>query len=547
MPNELMMLKSPVERLQLAINGTDPDKANKKRRGFMSKKKAKQTLEFFKAAFTNPMTSDQMHDETMRKSVSVSTGLTYYDLRAPAMNLFPTVTPLRNSLPRMQREHPGDSAHWKTVDNTVGSGQPFMGWVPEGQRSASMSYKTSNHSLPYMTLGEEDSLTEEARFAAQGFEDEDALVQLRLLLRTFIKEEAALLGGNQSLALGTPATPVLSAAGTGATLAAGTYSTIVVALTQEGYLNSSVANGVATSLTITGNDGQTYTLNGGSSQKSSGGQAQAVTSGQTLSATVTAVNGAVGYAWFVGAAGSERLQTITSINSATFASALNTTNQLASAITADCSTNTNYAFDGILTWGFKTGYYSNPYVKTMATGTAGTGTGLTPSYRGSVVEVDQMFQTMWNTSLLSPTVGYLNSQELLNMTSHVLAGGSSTAPLVRYFTETDASGGVEYKLTAAGVVSYYYNPFTPDGGVRIPLNIHPYLAPGTMMFWAENLPPWYVSNAVPECAVVQTRQDYYAEVWPKTTRSQFYGVYSQEVLAMYVPFSIALITNIGNV
>ena len=38
---------------------------------------------------------------------------------------------------------------------------------------------------------------------------------------------------------------------------------------------------------------------------------QAVTLGQTLFATAPLVNGAVAYAWFVGAAGSETLQAIT--------------------------------------------------------------------------------------------------------------------------------------------------------------------------------------------------------------------------------------------
>ena len=80
---------------------------------------------------------------------------------------------------------------------------------------------------------------------------------------------------------------------------------IVVALTFEGYRNSSVSGGVATNKTITGNDGNTYTLNGGASMRSANAL-QAVTLGQTLSATVAVVNGAVAYAWFVGAAGRNR-------------------------------------------------------------------------------------------------------------------------------------------------------------------------------------------------------------------------------------------------
>jgi hypothetical protein len=234
--------------------------------------------------------------------------------------------------------------------------------------------------------------------------------------------------------------------------------------------------------------------------------------------------------------------TITTINSVSQSVPLLTTTQAETALTADYSTNPNYAFDGMLTWAFKPA--SNAYVNTFATGTAGVGTVLTSSGDGSVNEIDVMMQQMWNISLLSPTVGYVNSQELRNITNKTLNGAS--APLLRYFTETDTEGTAEYKLTAAGVVAFYFNPYTPDGGVKIPINIHPNLAPGTTLWWAEHLPPWYVSNSVPETAVIQTRQDYYAEVWPKTTRAQYYGVYSQEALAVYVPFAMGVLNNIGN-
>ena len=135
-----------------------------------------------------------------------------------------------------------------------------MGWVPEGQRSASMSYSAISITLPYVTLGEEDTVTFEAEAAAQGFEDVNATATLRILQKTMRKEETALLGGNTSLALGKPGTPTLSASGTGGTLPAATYSVIVVALTFEGYRNSTLTAGVATTMTITGNDGNTYTF-----------------------------------------------------------------------------------------------------------------------------------------------------------------------------------------------------------------------------------------------------------------------------------------------
>ena len=157
-------------------------------------------------ALTTQETLGLMKD-SLAKNVTVSTGLTAYDLQAPAKNLYPTITPLRNSLPRVARLNPGDAAHWRSIFSTTGSGFDAMGWVPEGQRSASMSYSAVSVTLPYVTLGEEDTVTFEAEAAAQGFEDINATATLRILQKTMRKEETALLGGNTSLALGTPGTP----------------------------------------------------------------------------------------------------------------------------------------------------------------------------------------------------------------------------------------------------------------------------------------------------------------------------------------------------
>jgi hypothetical protein len=493
------------------------------------------TLELIKGVYRS--------DEALSKTISTGTGLVAYDLQAPAKNLYPVLTPLRNKIPRVGGGT-GTATNWRQVNAIIGSGFDAMGWVPEGQRSGQMSYNTSNKSANYVTIGEEDAATYEAINAARAFEDILGPMTFRLLQKMMLKEEMAILAGNAGsgaggVSLGTPATPTLSASGSGATLPAATYSVIVVALTLEGYQNSSLSAGVATTKTVTGADGKTYTLSGGGSNKSSNAT-QAVTLGQTLFASTTAIAGAVAYAWYVGTAGSETLQAITTINSAAFSAPLTGGQQAATAITADNSYNANYAYNGLLTTAFASG--SGAYINTMATGTAGTGTPLTASGRGSVVEIDTMFQTMWNNYQLSPTVLYVNAQELRNITNKVLSNASG--PLVRYDT-VNADGG-EYQLTASGTVAYYYNPFAIDSGMRIPVKIHPRLPPGTIICWAENLPVQYQSNEVPNVAEVKTRQDYYEIVWPLVTRQRQVGVYAEEVLAVYAPFAMGVITNIGN-
>ena len=292
--------------------------------------------------------------------------------------------------------------------------------------------------------------------------------------------------------------------------------------------------------TITGADGKTYTLSGGSSNISAESSAQAVTSGQTLFASAAALQGAVAYAWYVGTAtNAETLQAITTINSAAFAAPLATGQQAQSAVTTDNSANPSYAYDGLLTSALKAG--SNAYVSVMAGGTAGTGTPLTASGRGSVVEIDTMFQTMWSNFQLSPTVLYVNVQELKNITAKVLSNASG--PLLRY--EVNGAGN-PYDLAAAGAVSFYFNPFALNGGLRIPVRIHPRVPPGTIIGWAENLPVQYQSNEVPNVAEIKTRQDYYQIDWPVVTRQRQVGVYAEEVLAVYAPFAMGVITNIGN-
>jgi hypothetical protein len=488
------------------------------------------TLDLVKGALRTP-------DDRITKTISTGTGLVAFDLQAPAKNLYPLVTPIRNWIPRVGGGT-GTATNWRQVTALTGSGFDSMGWVPEGQRSGQMSYSTASKSAAYVTIGEEDAATYEAISAGRHFEDIQARMTFRLLQKLMLKEEMAILGGNASLQLGIPTTPVASASGSGATLPSATYSVIVVALTLEGYQNSSLTAGVATTKTITGADGKTFVLAGGSSNKSAN-TTQAVTLGQTLFASVTALQGAVAYAWYVGTAGSETLQAITTINSASFAGPLTGGQQAVSAITADNSANPSYAYDGLLTTALKAG--SNAYVNTMATGTAGTGTPLTASGRGSVVEIDTMFQQMWNLYQVSPTVLYVNVQELKNITNKVLSNASG--PLLRYEVTGD---GNAYDLAAAGAVSFYFNPFTLNGGLRIPIRIHPRVPAGTIIGWAENLPIQYQSNEVPNVAEIKARQDYYQIDWPVVTRQRQVGVYAEEVLAIYAPFAMGVITNIGN-
>ena len=257
-----------------------------------------------------------------------------------------------------------------------------------------------------MTLGEEDAATFEAISAGRQFEDIQARMTMRLLKKMMLKEEMAVLAGNASMPLGTPATPTVSAVAlASSTLASATYLVKVVALTAEGFANSGRGTTVTlpntspiivpTTRTVTSaGSSATYVVSGGSSMISAESAGQATVSGTSaLGMTVAPIQGAVAYAWFIGVgAGNETLQAITTINSYVQSVPLSTGNQAQTAVTADNSANSAYAYDGLMTTAFKSG--NSAYVNYLPTGTVGTGTVLTASGRGSINEIDTMFQAM---------------------------------------------------------------------------------------------------------------------------------------------------------
>ncbi len=484
--------------------------------------------------------------DDLRKATGVVTlanNLVAYDLEAPAKNLYPVLTPLRNSIPRSTRgAGAGDAAHWKQVDAIAGNSVAgILPWVPEGQRAGRMQITTSDQSASYKTIGLETDVTFEAQSAGMGFEDVMSTSGTRLLQQTMIQEEHAILGGNLSVLLGTPVTPTATTAAVGGTVADGTYKIYVFALTYEGYQMATLAGGVKRALTVTGMDGATYSLNGGSSKSSA--VATQITAGggtSTISAHTTAIKGAVAYAWYVGLAGAEKLEAITTINSVEL-TALAGTGALYSAIsdpTTDRSLNT-LAYNGLLYSAFNS---STAYYISLATGTDGAGTPLTASGRGTITQIDTALKAFWDSYRISPEVIYVSSQELTNIFNKVFVSGSN--PMVRF--NIDANNPNQLTFTAGAIVGFYMNPYSLDGGNVIPIKLHPTLPAGTIMFWCNNLPAFYQAANVPQVAQVQCRRDYYQIPWPIVTRANATGVYAEEVLKVYAPFALGVISNIGN-
>jgi hypothetical protein len=479
-------------------------------------------------------------DVIAKSGFTQSTGLVNYDLQAPAKLIYPVITPLRNRIPR-RRGNGGTATHWKTVTgiNTAN----IAAGVQEGKRGGVITDNVVDVLAQYAGLGLENSVTFEAEYASVGFDDVRSLAVETTLQSLMIQEEQEIIGGNggaSPVALGTTPTPTLSQSGTGGTFSAGTYSVICVALTNDGYITGSVSGGILASVTRTNADATTTTYGGGSAQKSSNATV-VIASGTTnsISATVTAVNGAVAYAWFWGAAGNEVLGAITTINSVVITGLATGSQTAASLPSSDNSVNST-VFQGLLYQIFASG--SNSYIATQPTGTAGTGTPLTSDNAGGIVEINTAFRSFWDDYRVSPTMMIVNAQELNNITAKVIASGG--APLFRLNLDAARASVSDLTLTAGTVIGSYLNKFTMGGGQVVPVMLHPNVPAGTIIFYTDNL-NYPVSN-VRNPLEMRTRQEYYQTEWPLRTRQYEYGVYVDEVLVNYFTPAFGIITNIGN-
>jgi hypothetical protein len=476
-----------------------------------------ETMDLVKAAQSNPQAVD-----AITKSFTQGTGLVAYDLEAPAKLMVPVLTPLRNMTPRV-KSNAGDTAtRWKAITG-INTSNIHAG-VSEGNRGAVISDSVADLTASYIGLGLENTATFESDYAAESFDDVKARAVQNLLNSLMIKEEDTLLGGNSSVALGTTPTPTGSIVAGGSVTAA-TYKVICVALTYDGYRRSSVANGVVQQISRTNADSSTDTINGGAAQKSAASaDLTTATTNLTISCAVADVKGAVAYAWFIGAAGAEHLQAITTKRTHVQSATLNTTSQLASALaSADYSRQNGYAFDGFLYSAFNS---SSAYYRSL-------GSTLTADGKGGVTEINDVLGAYWDNLKLQPDAIWANREQVNDITAKCV--GSATSPFRFNLTAGTAQGS----LVGGGKVTEYQSPV--DSSI-IPINIHPNMPAGLMMFTVKNLP--YALNNVGDVFRIKARREYYQIEWPLRTRKYEYGCYVDEVFQHYFPVSLGILNNI---
>jgi hypothetical protein len=489
-----------------------------------------ETLQLIQAALQNPMVADP---NKLAKIFAQATGLVQYDLQAPARLIYPVLTPIRNATAR-QQANGGTATHWKAITGiNIANLSPGVG---EGKRGGIIATALVDRLATFRTLGFEDLVTLQADWAARGFDDPKARAVEGLLRSLMIGEEKVMYGGNTSLNLGITNTPNVQASNAGGSLvgtASVTYSVICVALTPDGYYNSSVAAGIPGQITRLSSIGEVDVYGGGNAQASPAatGTITTGTSG-SLACTVAPTKGAVAYAWFWGLPGAEVLGAITTINSILIEN--NATGMQSPAVVAanDYSTN-GLIYDGLLTQSLLPN--SGAYYAALATGTAGTGTPLTSNGQGGVAEFDTAFAYFWDNFKLSPEYIEVSRQELVSINKIVIANGG--APLIRFNLDANAP---DHTIDAGVVVGTILNPVT---NTKVQVRVHPNAVPGTLRFHSDHVP--YKLSNVGELHVFEYRSDYYQLEWPRRTNAYEYGIYCDGVLLDYFPPAGGVITNIA--
>jgi hypothetical protein len=466
------------------------------------------------SSLNNALASQRMAMQEIQKDITLtsplSTSFAAFDLEAPSKLLTPRPTPLRNRIPR--KKGVGTSHRVKRILGYTGTGTGGVGNTWPGitestttafgsinyERGPKISYAADDLILPYNSYSLSDSVSFDANFSGQGYQDLRQLSSTSTLYATMLMEERMML-----MARGT-------ASGYSGALSAPTFA-----------LASPVASGSQTALAAT-----TYYVNvtadagisgSGFGESILGTEAStAVASGDVLTVAVTTpVTGALGYNIYVGTAtgaanlkyigtlkgtGTFTVQGAASIQRTGNTAPFSTTGAAASRATADTSA---YAtgYDGILptVLGANTGY-NNAINSTFSTSNPG-------------AEFQTVFASLYDSVKADPDLVLLNGSDRKQLSDAIKSGSTAN---YRLTIDNPGTGGTTY----GSVVTGLQNEVT---GKSINLEVHPWLPQGVapVLSFTLPIPDTEVSDVWANFLV----QDYMGIQWPVTQFAYEFSTY----------------------
>lgn len=462
----------------------------------------------------------------------LSTGLVPYDLEAPAKLLTPRPTPLRNSIPRVKGQ--GANRQFKVISGFTGTGtggqtttQPGISESttnagPGGLqyiRGPYISYAGYDVTLPYVTTSLSDSVSWQAEYQGQGFEDVRSLSNTALLYATMLLDERLMIYGRGSRAgyagaLGTPT--IKSTVAVSASLAPGNSA---------GFAGSATVwvLAAADAGDLLGTNG--FTMHQGPVTTSGTTASVSVSAGQVVQVNIgTDVVGALGYNLFAASvAGGPYFYAGRTGYNVGYITGQPSSGPIATSGQADQSAVANN-YDGLLT----NTAASGGYVTRLNSALSSTSPG---------VEFQTAFGSLYEAVKSDPEEIWMNGFDRLQL-SNAITNNASNSSYAVFIQNQDGMGGV----TTGTVVSTVMNEVT---GNSVPITVHPWFPQGNALIRQKNLP-------IPDSNVAETSQmclpqDYVAVQWPVVQFTYDASTFEIGTMLHYAPAWNGLIQGISGV
>jgi hypothetical protein len=463
-------------------------------------------------------TADIVKDISL--TTPLSTSFAAFDLEAPAKLLTPRPTPLRNKIAR--KKGVGTSHRVKRITGYTGTGTGGQGQIWPGvtestttafgsinfQRGPKIAYTADDLVVPYFSYSLSDTVSFDANFSGQGYQDLRQLSSTSTLYATMLMEERMML-----MSRGT-------ASGLTGALAAPT-----VTLSQR----AAVSGDNEVALTAT-----TYYVRATSDAGSFGESVSssevslAVTSGNVLVVTVNNVSGALATNVYVGTttgiANCKYQGRFTSLSGIVHAgtNAVNdhivysTTSTRVSSATDTSAYATGY--DGILAQIFQGGTV-NEVNSQFSTSNPG-------------AEFQTVFATLYDTVKADPDEIFLNGSDRKQLSDAIKNG--STANYRINLSQTDTGGYV-----GGAVISALNNEIT---GKMVDLTVHPWLPQGVAPVLSYTLP--IPDSEVSDVWASVNVQDYMGIQWPVTQFAYEFSTYFRGTFVGYAQAWNGVVTGI---
>jgi hypothetical protein len=495
-----------------------------------------------------------LQKDATTQGISMSSGLNFYHLEPQAKNIYPVLYPLLATIPRANpmfngMKVGGTAINWKAIVGIDGGGYPA---ISEGNRNAYINVQERDFSSAYKFLGKDTFTSFQAQATGLGFEDNIALSQLSMLNALLNDEERMVLfgnsgsvavGGNNGYVLGQCGKPTVAEGTVTGTLSASTFYVYCVALTPWG-VSLATSQGVRIPWERSNADSSKDTINGGTSIISIASDSVTPSTKHSINASVTAINGAVGYAWYVGtSAATAKFYGVTSYPSVVISANPTAAGATGYALYADNAgliadhSYNNLDFDGLMTWFFSTYGSAQPaYLHDLG------GAGFTSNGDGTIAEWEACLDYLWINYKLTIDRIYLGGTLITSASKAIMNGGSNGAQRITF--ESNSAGNV----VGGTKVVQYRSKYSNTGSAKVvDVMTHPWLPDGCVYFDLINNPYPAAGNSIPAVRRIMSLEDHFSLHWPYRALKHELGVYCFETLQNYIPFGGGVITGAKNI